>query len=73
MQTTRLLHAASRTLLEITFKMKHSHRISSSVEIDVIESSRVVRPEHLLEFYFACLALLNFSYAGIKDRLLRPD
>jgi hypothetical protein len=32
--------------------MKHTRRINSSVEIDVIESSRVVRSEHLLEFLF---------------------
>jgi hypothetical protein len=47
------MHAASRTLLEIAFKMKHTRRINSSVEIDVIESSRVVRSEHLLEFLFS--------------------
>jgi len=50
--TTCFLHAASRTLLEITFKMKHSRRINSSVGIDVIEPSRVARSEHLLEFLF---------------------
>jgi hypothetical protein len=51
--TIHLMHAASRTLLEIAFKMKHTRRINSSVEIDVIESSRVVRSEHLLEFLFS--------------------
>jgi hypothetical protein len=50
-QTIRSLHAASRTLLEL-LASGTTAVFSSSVEIDVIESSRVVRSEHLLEFLF---------------------
>ena len=61
--TIHSMHAASRTLLFFAFN-ETQPPFSSSVEIDVIESSRVVRSEHLLEFYFACIALLNFSICG---------
>jgi hypothetical protein len=53
--------------------MKHSRRISSSVEIDVIESFRVVRSEHLLELLFCRFTLVKFAHAGSDDRLFLPD
>jgi hypothetical protein len=46
---------------------------SSSVEIDVIVSSRVVRSEHLLEFLFLVLYALKSAYAGSENRLFLPD
>jgi hypothetical protein len=47
--------------------------LGSSVGIDVIVPSGVVRPEHLLEFYFHCPTLLKFAYVGCEDHLFLQD
>jgi len=59
-QVNLTLRAASRTLLKFKSNRARLPCLGSSVEIDVIDSSRVVRSEHLLEFFFGNSALLKF-------------
>jgi hypothetical protein len=68
------LHAASRTLLKELRSNENTTAVSSSsVGIDVIVSSGVVRLEHLLEFLFQPPGELLFAYVGHEDRVFLPD
>ena len=52
-QANLTLRAASKTLLKFKSNRLRLPCLGSSVEIDVNASSRVVRSEHLLEFFIS--------------------